>query len=154
MTERWQERFFWEVSPGGYLFGAAMVSLSISTYLARCLSLFLFNHCSLFFYWPYFNITCALAPQLLAQGRAGRVAGDGTGTGGLQAHAPVDLDLLPHVVVHPGWSIHCSLLTGSVCSAISSHCGQDAAKVATTRILMSMPRFQPFKVRVGLLLFH
>ena len=108
-----QSSFFWDQSPGGLLMGAAMVSLSISTYLARCVS------CSPHFF-PFFTSSVLLShiricppDQLLAQGRAGRAAGDGPGPGGVQAHAPVDLDLLPPLVVHPGGSMPSTVLTGS-----------------------------------------
>jgi hypothetical protein len=40
--------------------------------------------------------------QLLAGGRPGRAAGEGPGAGRLHAVAAVGLDLLPHLVDHPG----------------------------------------------------
>mmetsp|Transcript_19904 Transcript_19904/g.41715 ORF Transcript_19904/g.41715 Transcript_19904/m.41715 type:complete len:286 (-) Transcript_19904:123-980(-) len=48
-----------------------------------------------------------LSRKLLARGGSRRAARQGPGPGGLYAHAPVDLDLLPHLVVHPGCAQGC-----------------------------------------------
>jgi hypothetical protein len=61
----WQRGFFWEVAPSGCLFGAAILSLSTSTYLARCCSISLSPHSS-FFPTLFLPMTSALTLQLLA----------------------------------------------------------------------------------------
>jgi hypothetical protein len=63
-----QSDFFWNVAPSGCVLGAAMVSLSISTYVARCISIAFISH---LFFGPTFITHLGLPHSFWPKGQLG-----------------------------------------------------------------------------------